>query len=61
MSSWTATPTELYVPGVSRAVIWTVLVKIFNTGHKIQESARAGLFIPFFVTPPPLSGAGGWI
>ena len=27
MGSGTATPTKLYVPGVSRAIMWTVLVK----------------------------------
>jgi len=27
MGSGTATPTKLYVPGVSRAIMWNVLVK----------------------------------
>jgi len=33
MSSRTATPTELYVPGVSRAIMWIVLVKTRGTKH----------------------------
>jgi len=28
-----ATPTELYVPGVSRAIMWIVLVKTRGTKH----------------------------
>ena len=55
MSSRTATPTELYVPGVSRAIMWIVLVKtrgthdthsgwvclLFSVNHFICQSSKS--------------------
>jgi len=43
MRNRTATPTELYVPGVSRAIMWIVLVKTRGTKHPRDEKLIVGL------------------